>query len=95
MLLLRKMFEISSFKKNLYYKNIIRFQMFYLNFMFKIKCFLFFCFSPKEYPDYELCYPYYVPLSGLDMKLANGNLPYNGLGGDIAQQVRIEKILVD
>ncbi|XP_050421854.1 fatty acid synthase-like [Adelges cooleyi] len=43
-------------------------------------------FNAKEYPDYKLCYPYYVPLNGLDVKFANGGLPYNGLAGDIAQQ---------
>lgn len=46
-----------------------------------------FLISPKEYPDYELCYPYYVPLNGLDGKFVNGTLPYNGISGDITQQV--------
>jgi len=44
--------------------------------------------SPKEYPDYELFYPYYVSLNGLDVKMANGTLQSNGISGDIAQQVR-------
>lgn len=45
-------------------------------------------FSPKEYPDYDLYYPYYVPLNGLDVKMAKGALQGNGISGDIAQQVR-------
>jgi len=44
--------------------------------------------SPKEYPDYDLYYPYYVPLNGLDVKMVNGTLQCNGISGDIAQQVR-------
>ncbi|XP_050542991.1 fatty acid synthase-like [Daktulosphaira vitifoliae] len=43
-------------------------------------------YNVKEYPNYNLCYPYYVPLNGLDVKFANGGFPYNGLNGDIAQQ---------
>jgi len=47
-----------------------------------------FLISPKEYPNYELCYPYYVPLNGLDGKMANGILPYNGISEDLTKQVR-------
>ncbi|XP_022181593.1 fatty acid synthase-like [Myzus persicae] len=43
-------------------------------------------FDPKEYPDYDLYYPYYVPLNGLDVKMVNGTLQSNGISGDIAQQ---------
>jgi len=56
-------------------------------FLNRINDFLFLV-SPKEYPDYELCYPYYVPLNGLDGKFVNGTLPYNGIsGGDLTEQV--------
>jgi len=44
--------------------------------------------SPKEYPDYDLYYPYYVPLNGLDVKMVNGTIQHNGISEDIAQQVR-------
>lgn len=43
-------------------------------------------FNPKEYPDYDLYYPYYVPLNGLDVKMVKGALQGNGISGDIAQQ---------
>ncbi|VVC46315.1 Hypothetical protein CINCED_3A018656 [Cinara cedri] len=43
-------------------------------------------YNPKEYPDYELCYPYYVPLTGLDTKIAKGILPNKETNGDLVQQ---------
>nr|WJN62148.1 fatty acid synthase 1 [Rhopalosiphum padi] len=43
-------------------------------------------FNPKEYPDYDLYYPYYVPLNGLDIKMAKGAIQSNGISEDIAQQ---------
>lgn len=45
-------------------------------------------YSPKEHPNYELYYPYYVPLNGLDIKFANGTLPCNGISEDLTNQVK-------
>ncbi|XP_025202473.1 fatty acid synthase-like [Melanaphis sacchari] len=43
-------------------------------------------FNPKENPDYDLYYPYCVPLNGLDVKMVKGTIQSNGISEDIAQQ---------